>query len=63
MDKKSKKRIDVLRANLQRLRLQLSGTKQQKDDLEESQTLVKQIAAVETELQSLLGTQTPAPKK
>ncbi|MBC7820319.1 MAG: hypothetical protein IAG10_25835 [Planctomycetaceae bacterium] len=59
MDKKSKKRIDILRSNLQRLRQQLSGAQQQKDDLEESQTLIKQIASVEAELQSLTGSQSP----
>ena len=63
MDKKSKKRIDVLRSNLQRLRQQLSGAQQQKDDLEESQTLKKQIASVEAELQSLTGSQNPSSKK
>jgi hypothetical protein len=59
MDKKIKKRIDVLRGNLQRLRQQLSGAQQQQDDLEESQSLKKQIAAVEAELQSLTGSQRP----
>lgn len=63
MDKKSKKRIDVLRSNLQRLRQQLSGAKQQKDDLEESQALIKQIASVEAELQSLTGSQNPSSKR
>ena len=63
MDKKSKKRIDVLRSNLQRLRQQLSGAKQQKDDPEESQTLMKQIASVEAELQSLTGSQSPSSKR
>ncbi len=63
MDKKSKKRIDVLRSNLQRLRQQLSGVQQQKDDLEEAQTLKKQIASVEAELQSLTGSQTPNSKR
>lgn len=57
MDKKSKKRIDLLRSNLQRLRQQLSGVLEQKDDLEESQTLNKQIASIEAELQSLTGSQ------
>ena len=57
MDKKSKKRIDVLRSNLQRLRQQLSGAQQQKDDLDELQALRKQIATVESELQSLTGSQ------
>ena len=63
MDKKIKKRIDILRSNLQRLRQQLSGSQQQKDDLEESQTLRKQIAAVEAELQSLTGNQSPSSKR
>ncbi len=63
MDKKSKKRIDVLRSNLQRLRQQLSGAQQQKDDLEESQTLKKQIATVEAELQTLMGSQNPSSKR
>ena len=63
MDKKSKKRIDVLRSNLQRLRQQLSGAKQQQDDLEESQALLKQIASVEAELQSLTGSQNPSSKR
>ena len=57
MDKKSKKRIDVLRSSLQRLRQQLAGAQKQNDDLEESQMLIKQIASVESELQSLTGSQ------
>ena len=63
MDKKSKKRIDVLLSNLQRLRQQLSGVQKQKDDLEELQNLQKQIASVEAELQSLTGSQTPTSKR
>lgn len=63
MDKKSKKRIDVLRSNLQRLRQQLSGVQQQKDDLEEALTLKKQIASVEAELQSLTGNEPPTSKR
>lgn len=63
MDKKSKKRIDVLRSNLQRLRQQLSGVQKQKDDLDEVQSLQKQIASVEAELQSLTGSQNPSSKR
>lgn len=63
MDKKSKKRIDVLRSNLQRLRQQLSGAQQQKDDLDEAQILKKQIASVEAELQTLTGSQSSSSKK
>lgn len=53
MDKKSKKRIDVLHSNLQRLRQQLAGAQKQNDDPDELKTLIKQIAAIESELQSL----------
>ena len=63
MDKKSKKRIDVLHSNLQRLRQQLSGVQKQKDDLEEVKNLQKQIASVEAELQSLTGSQNPGSKR
>lgn len=63
MDKKSKKRVDVLRSNLQRLRQQLAGVQQQKDDLDEVQNLQKQIASVEAELQSLTGNQNPSSKR
>lgn len=63
MDKKSKKRIDVLRSNLQRLRQQLSGVQKQKDDPEESKTLASQIALIEAELQTLMGNQNPSSKR
>ena len=53
MDKKSKKRIDVLHITLQRLRQQLAGAQKQNDDPDELKTLIKQIAAIESELQSL----------
>ena len=63
MDKKSKKRIDVLRPLLQRLRQQLSGARQQNDDLAETAALAKQVADVEAELQSLTGTPAPNTKQ
>ena len=63
MDKKSKKRIDVLRPLLQRLRQQLSGARQQNDDLAETAALTKQVADVEAELQSLTGTPAPNTKR
>lgn len=47
--------MEVLRSQLQRLRQQLSGAQQQKDDFEETQILQKQIATVEAELQTLTG--------
>jgi DNA-binding FrmR family transcriptional regulator len=53
MDKKAKKRIDVLNPKLQKLRMQLSGAKQQLDDPEEVRRLEVEIAAVESELQKL----------
>ena len=53
MDKKSKKRIDVLHITLQRLRQQLAGAQKQNDDPDELKTLIKQIAAIESELQTL----------
>ncbi len=55
MDKKSKKRIDVLHSNLQRLRQQLAGAQKQNDDPDELKTLIKQIASIESELQTLTG--------
>ena len=62
MDKKSKKRIDVLRAHLQRLRQQHSGARQQNDDPEELKTLTQQIASVEAELKSLTGASSSSTK-
>ena len=55
MDKKSKKRIEVLHSHLQRLRQQLAGAQKQNDDLDESKSLLKQIASVEAELKALTG--------
>lgn len=63
MDKKTKKRIDVLRSTLQRLRQQLSGVQKQKDDPEESKTLANQISVIEADLQSLTGNQNLSSKR
>ena len=63
MDKKDKKRTEVLRSHLQRLRQQLSGAQQQQDDLEELQILKKQIVSVETELQLLTGGRNSKPRQ
>ncbi len=49
MDKKTKKRIDVINTKLQNLRKQLSGAKQQPDDPDEPARLEKEIAALEAE--------------
>ncbi len=53
MDKKAKKRIDVLQQKLKKLRQQLAGAKQQPDEPGDITRLEKEIAAAETELQTL----------
>ncbi len=53
MDKKAKKRIDVLQPKLQKLRLQLAGAKKQMDDVDEVRNLEAEIAAIERELKTL----------
>jgi hypothetical protein len=53
MDKKAKKRIDVLQPKLQQLRQQLAGAKKQMDDPAEAKKLEADIAAVEAELAKL----------
>jgi hypothetical protein len=50
MDKKAKKRIDVLHTRLANLRQQLAGARKQMDDPEEVKNLEKQVAAAEAEL-------------
>jgi DNA repair exonuclease SbcCD ATPase subunit len=53
VDKKAKKRIEVLQPKLQKLRQQLAGAKQQPDEPGEVARLEKEIAAAEKELQQL----------
>ncbi len=53
MDKKAKKRIDLLHQRLQKLRQQLAGARQQPDDPQEPRRLEMEIAAAETELEKL----------
>jgi len=53
MDKKAKKRIDLLHERLQKLRQQLAGAKKQMDEPEEARRLEKEVAATEAELQKL----------
>ena len=55
MDKKAKKRIEVLQQKLQKLRLQLSGAKKQPDEPGDIKRLESEIAAAETELNQLKG--------
>ena len=53
MDKKAKKRLDVINKKLQTLRVQLSGSKQQADDLDEIRQLEDQIGRLESEAAEL----------
>ncbi len=50
MDKKAKKRIDVLNTRITNLRQQLAGARKQMDDADEVKNLEKQLAAAEAEL-------------
>jgi cob(I)alamin adenosyltransferase len=49
MDKKQKKRLDVINKKLQTLRPRLAGSKEQADDPEELKALEDEIAALEAE--------------
>ncbi len=53
MDKKAKKRIDVLHQRMQKLRAQLVGARQQVDDPADITRLEKEIVATEAELARL----------
>jgi hypothetical protein len=53
VDKRDKKRIDVLNLKLQKLRQQLSGARRQMDDADEVARLERQVTEVEAELQKL----------
>jgi hypothetical protein len=55
MDKKAKKRLEVLQPKLQKLRMQLAGAKKQMDDPQEVRKLESEIAAIENELKQLKG--------
>jgi hypothetical protein len=50
MDKKAKKKIDVQRQKIQKLRLQLAGAKSQMDDPADVTRLEKEIAQAEAEI-------------
>lgn len=50
MDKKAKKRWDVLTQKLQKLRQQVAGARKQNDDPQELAQLEKEVAAAEAEL-------------
>jgi hypothetical protein len=53
MDKKNKKKTDVLRQRLLKLQQQLVGAKKQPDDPADIVRLEKEIAAVQAELEKL----------
>ena len=53
MDKKSKKKLEVLRQRLHKLQQQLAGARQQPDEAGEVERLQREIAAVEAEIQKL----------
>jgi DNA-binding FrmR family transcriptional regulator len=53
MDKKAKKRIDLLNQRLQKLRQQLAGARKQMDDPEDVRRLERDIEAVASELEKL----------
>ncbi len=53
MDKKAKKRIDLLNTRLQKLRLQIAGAKKQMDEPGEVARLEKELAEVTAELEKV----------
>jgi hypothetical protein len=53
MDKKAKKRIEVLRQRLTKLRMLFSAAKEQMDDEDEVRRLESDIAAAEAEIEKL----------
>ncbi|MEX0655338.1 MAG: hypothetical protein WD534_12885 [Phycisphaeraceae bacterium] len=53
MDKKAKKRIQLLKDKLQNRRRQLASAKKQPDDAGEVERLQQDIARIENELQQL----------
>jgi DNA-binding FrmR family transcriptional regulator len=55
MDKKAKKRIDVLNTRITNLRQQLAGARKQMDDPQEVKNLEQQLAAADAELAKIKG--------
>jgi hypothetical protein len=53
MDKKAKKKIEILQQRLQKLRLQLAGAKQQADEPDEVQRIEQEIAKTLAEIERL----------
>jgi peptidoglycan hydrolase CwlO-like protein len=53
MDKKGKKRLEVLRKKVTQLQQQLSGATRQMDDAEEVTRLKKELATAEAEIEKI----------
>jgi hypothetical protein len=53
MDKKAKKRIDLLRKKISDLQPRLAGAKKQMDDAEEVRKLEAELAAAQAEIEKL----------
>jgi len=53
MDKKAKKKLDIIRKRLQKLRLQLSGARKQDDEPGEVERLENEIATLAQEAEEL----------
>ena len=53
MDKKAKKKHDVLRQRLQKLQQQLAGARKQMDDPDEVRRLEQDVATTQSELEKL----------
>jgi hypothetical protein len=53
MDKKEKKRLEVLRQKLQTLKQQLAGARRQSDEPGEAEKLEEQISAIEREIERI----------
>jgi len=53
MDKKQKKKIDVMQQKLQKLRAQLAGSRKQNDEPEETKRLEAEVTHAEQELAKL----------
>jgi hypothetical protein len=55
MDKKARKKQEILHGRLQKLQQQLAGARKQMDDPEEVRRLESEIAAARSELEKLKG--------
>jgi cob(I)alamin adenosyltransferase len=53
MDKKAKKRLEVLRKRLQKCQQQLAGARQQIDDPDEIQKIETEISEIQAEIEKL----------